>query len=389
MRLNPFKFGKEVSGVQFYDRDEAFRNLYTRLSGGASNVVMYAPRRYGKTSLVKKLLLQFNKDGVPTVYFDLNRVDSLERFCEEYASALYAVAGRGAAIVNAISRQLSHLHPTISLGGDAPVEIRFEYGVKMTPTSVASVLDLAEKISTEIVRKPLVIALDEFQEIERLSRDFALEGVFRSCIQAHQNARYIFFGSKTHMLKRMFGDRTRPFYKSASTMRLDKPPEAESVEFVKSRFAAAHIGIDDTEATEIVDASSNIPYYLQQLSSLVFESVVASGRDWVEKTDIESAIGELVSENSDYYSEQMAKFSESQRLLVSALASEPTEVFTEEYRRRHRLGGSSTVNTALRVVTEAGIAENVGGYHRIEDPFFVRYLNAAMVKAATVPIGKS
>ena len=53
---NPFRFGKEVSGKQFYDREEAFRNLYGKLSGGVSNVVMYAPSRYGKTSLVKKVL---------------------------------------------------------------------------------------------------------------------------------------------------------------------------------------------------------------------------------------------------------------------------------------------------------------------------------------------
>ena len=55
------------------------------------------------------------------------------------------------------------------------------------------------------------------------------------------------------------------------------------------------------------------------------------------------------------------------------------------YRRRNRLGGSSTVNTALRVITEAEIVEDVDGSHRIEDPFFVRYLNAAMVKVESVP----
>ena len=91
--VNPFKYGREVSGRQFYDRQEAFNSLYSKLAGGSANVVMYAPRRYGKTSLVKKVLSRFSEEGVPCVYFDLNRVESLERFCEAYASALYSLVG--------------------------------------------------------------------------------------------------------------------------------------------------------------------------------------------------------------------------------------------------------------------------------------------------------
>ena len=85
--VNPFKYGREVSGRQFYDRQEAFDSLYAKLAGGSANVVMYAPRRYGKTSLVKKVLARFSEEGVPCIYFDMNRVETLERFCEAYASA--------------------------------------------------------------------------------------------------------------------------------------------------------------------------------------------------------------------------------------------------------------------------------------------------------------
>ena len=54
---NPFKYGKQVSGDQFYDRLEISDDLYRMLSEGSANVVMYAPRRYGKSSLVLKVAL--------------------------------------------------------------------------------------------------------------------------------------------------------------------------------------------------------------------------------------------------------------------------------------------------------------------------------------------
>lgn len=374
MVSNPFKFGKEVSGDQFYDRQDAFEKLYRKLAGGSCNVVMYAPRRYGKTSLVKKVLARFEEEGVPTVSIDLNKIATVEKFCENYAFAFCKLAGKGREIVNRVSTYLSHLNPTFSFGGESVLSVKFNYGVKMTETSISSVLDLAEKIADEVIGGPIVVAFDEFQEIERLSPDLPLEGVFRSCIQAHQNVRYVFFGSKTHLLKRMFGEKSRPFYKSAATMRLEKPPEDESIAFVRSRFASCAIGIDEAAARRIVSETENVPYYLQELSSQVFDSVVAAGRDWVEDADIDAGIAGLLAENTDYYVEKLSTLSGVQRLLVAALAAEPVREFTEDYRMRHSLGGSSTVHTALKAVIEKGVVESEAGAYFIGDPFFARYI---------------
>ena len=376
MLSNPFKFGKEVSGDQFYDRQDSFEKLYRKLAGGSCNVVMYAPRRYGKTSLVKKVLARFEEEGVPTISIDLNKIATIEKFCENYAFAFCKLAGKGREIVNRVSTYLSHLNPTFSFGGESVLSVKFNYGVKMTETSISSVLDLAEKIADEVIGGPIVVAFDEFQEIERLSPDLPLEGVFRSCIQAHQNVRYVFFGSKTHLLKRMFGEKSRPFYKSAATMRLEKPPEDESLAFVRSRFASRAIGIDETVARRIVSETENVPYYLQELSSQVFDSVVAAGRDWVEDADIDAGIAGLLAENTDYYVEKLSTLSGVQRLLVAALAAEPVREFTEDYRMRHSLGGSSTVHTALKALIEKGVVESESEAYFIGDPFFARYIRS-------------
>ena len=374
MLRNPFKFGREVSGKEFYDRNEVFARLYAKLAGGSSNVVMYAPRRYGKTSLVKKVLARFKEEGVPTVYFDMARADTLARFCDDYASALYSIAGRGREIAHALSDYLAHLHPTFSFGGDLPVAVRLDYGEKMSATSVSAGLDLAEKVAAECVKGPLVVAFDEFQEIGALSPQLPLEGIFRGAIQAHQHVRYVFLGSKTHLVKRMFGEKSRPFYKSAATIRLDKPAADECAAFVAERFAAGGIGIDATEVAAILSHSENIPYYLQELSSQVFESVCGAGRDWVEKTDVERAVKCLTVDNADYYAERVRELSPTRRTLLRALAEEPTSIFTDEYRRRHSLGCPSTVHTALRQLQEEGIVESDAKGWRVGDPFFARYV---------------
>ena len=377
---NPFKFGREVYGDQFYDRQEPFDKLYRKLSGGSSNVVMYAPRRYGKTSLVTKVLNRFRDEGVPCIYFDLNRVETLERFCEEYASAVSSLAGRGREIVQGIAEYISHLHPTFQFGGELPVSVKLNYGGKMTATKLSEVLDLAEKVAEKYRLGPVIVAFDEFQEIANLSSSLPLEGIFRSVIQKHQSVRYLFLGSKTHMLKRMFGDKTRPFYKSAATLRLDKPPENEGVAFVASRFASRSIGIDEATAREIVRLSENIPYYLQELASLTFDRVKAENRDWVEARDVAEGVKDLVDENADYYCERLQIFSPSQRILLTALARESTSQFSTEYRERHSLGVPSTVHTALKVLIESGVVETSAGRYYVGDPFFARFIRTPASK---------
>ena len=371
---NPFKYGKEVSGEQFYDREEDFKKLYRALESGSANVVMYAPRRYGKTSLVKNVLAKFNEAGTDTIYFDLNLVENIERFCEEYTTALYSLAGKTTQVLNTISRYLSHLHPVFSVGDKAKISVKFDYGTKMTPSSISDVLNLVDKFAAERGKGPIVVAFDEFQEIGRLSPDLPLEGIFRSVIQSQQNVNYLFFGSRTHVLQRMFGDHSRPFYRSAAVMKLDKPPEEESMRFIKARFAAYAVGIDDAVAERIVRESENVPYYLQQLGYYTFESVLDGNRDWVEDSDIDAAIEVLLDRDSDYFLERVSNCSAAQRLVLSALAQEPVKEFTEDYRRRHSLGVSATVHAALKVVVESGMVERDSKGYRIGDPFFARYL---------------
>lgn len=55
MEENPFVFGKSVEGDYFTDREEETRRLEANLTHGI-NTVLISPRRWGKTSLVKRSL---------------------------------------------------------------------------------------------------------------------------------------------------------------------------------------------------------------------------------------------------------------------------------------------------------------------------------------------
>ena len=377
---NPFKFGKEVTGYQFYDREAITKELYRKLVDGSSNVVLFAPRRYGKTSLVMRVLGELSlKEGIKGLCFDLTRVTSLERFCETYVNAVYAMIGGRRELMHLLTDCLASFRPELSVNVGGAVRIRLDLAAGLTETSIAEALDLPEKLSRELGNVPFVVAFDEFQDVAGLSKDFALEKIFRSCIQAHQNVRYVFLGSKTHLMKRMFADATRPFYNSAMPLPLGKPPIDESREFLFSRFRDAGIALEDAEQDGILAASENIPYYLQELASSVFETVLPEKT--VTAEHLKQAIEDIVAKNAELYAERMKGLSESKRVILLALATDPTTVFSDEYRTAHALPTPSTLHTAFKELQEDGIVEtDEKGCHHLADPFFRRYVQSSPVR---------
>lgn len=372
--MNPFSYGKEVTGYQFYDRKESCDDLYHTLKDGSANVVLYAPRRYGKTSLVLKVLQQFKSEGVKCIHFDFSKVDSIERFCTEYTAAVYSLWGGMPELVNQIREYLVHLHPTFSFGDGLLPKISFSYGERMGAQELGEVLDLPEKLAQRNGREAVIIAFDEFQDVAGLSKNVPLEAAFRSVIQAQSCVRYVFLGSKTHLMRRMFESRSRPFYKSALGMKLDKPPREESEEFVVSRFAAEGIEMPGAVLAKLLDVSENIPYYLQAMAALSYRSVEARRGKRVEADDLEWAVARFLEGCEDYYEEVLRNLSAAQRPLVEAFAHEPTARFDAAYRERYRLGGISTVHSSIRSLMQKGVIDSVRGTYGIVDPFFARYV---------------
>ena len=85
--MNPFKYGIVVHGEDFYDRKEECSRIVETLLGG-NNIVLYAPRQFGKTPLVFKVMEQLKKKNITCVYFDFMTVYSPESFVKLYAKAL-------------------------------------------------------------------------------------------------------------------------------------------------------------------------------------------------------------------------------------------------------------------------------------------------------------
>jgi len=368
---NPFEYGSAVSGNAFYDREQIKRDICNVLEGG-NNVLLYGPRRYGKSSLMSQMGEEIAKAGKIVVTLDLMEVRSLDVFVSRYASLVYRALAPSEGAFKRLAGLFRSLRPTVTIdeGGNPSLSVAFASRTA-SDADLMDVIDLPERLAGG---RDVVVVLDEFQEVSRLMRGRAFERIMRARIQHHHRVSYVFLGSRKHMLRRMFTSRKEPFYNSAETFLLEKPPRDESEGFLVRRFTGEGLTLPAKLAAEIVEKADNIPYYVQAIASWVFSSVAVRGAKTVAKSDVADGYRRMRQSKKDLFETLFSSFSESQCALLVALARESTGRFDEDYRTRHGLGGSSTVNTALKLLLESGEVDFVEGHNRVADPLFAEFL---------------
>ena len=370
-KTNPFGYGTVVSGERFYDRREECARIVATLSGG-NNLVLYAPRRFGKTSLVFKAIGELEAMGFVCVYFDFMQVFSPESFVRLFSKALAAKMGNLTRFAEILATAIKTLRPVLGFGDDGKPELSIDFsGGGVDETTVSRLLDLPEKIAGE--GKRLLVFFDEFQEMEKLS-GINFEGLLRGKVQQSRNVNYLFFGSKTHILKTLFNDRGRAFYNAASQMSIGPLPRAETVAFLMEKFAADGMEVDATVVEEIIKIAGDIPHYIQLLAAETWQRLAGSGGK-VTAEIVSEAADVVLGLKSDYYAELFDRQSNSKKELLLALAARGGKnIFSAQYRRVNALPGAPTLQRAVAGLVAGGIIEkNKDGYF-IADPFFKRFL---------------
>ncbi|NDP23173.1 MAG: ATP-binding protein [Paludibacter sp.] len=368
--MNPFSYGTIVRGDFFFDRVEECERIVSTLSNG-NNLVLFAPRRYGKTSLVFRVIEKLEEQGFICVYFDFSTVYSLETFVNGYIHAIEKKQSNLQKLVQAISMFVKNVRPKLSfdsLGNS-------EFGIELSETNVsidtaAQALDLPEKMTQGT--KHTIVIFDEFQDIIKL-KQYNFENLLRSSIQQQTKVKYLFLGSKTHLLNEMFNNKNRAFYNSASHMQLGTLPQADTVIFLQRKFVDSGIKINTDTALFLIEQSGDIPYYIQLLAAEIWQFMINS-QTLVTNEIVSYCTSRIVELKQDYYHELFDRQSVMQKQLLKALVVSGNNVFSAEYSKRFRLTAASTIQKAILVLLDNGIIDKTENSYFISDPFFRRYI---------------
>src|ERR1044071_7609539 len=276
---NPFVYGEVVPGEAFVDREVELDRLIGDLATG-QKVFLISPRRYGKSSLVRQALQGLERRGALTVDVTVSSYSSYLAFLEGYARALASLETKWDRARSWIAEAIQTTRPELRYepkdSGLGRVSVAFPLVRSDRDVSrlANEIFAMPGQVATAR-KRPVVVALDEFQAIES-SNGGSVEHALRAAAQHQRQVGYVFAGSEPSLMEKMIGPR-RPFYKAGPVIRLERIPAPLFAEFLETRFAASGVRAEPGLGSAIVDLAGNLPYDVQRLAHETWDDVRAAG----------------------------------------------------------------------------------------------------------------
>ena len=376
---NPFRYGGLALDEAFANRERELSELVADVRNG-QDVVVFAPRRYGKTSLVWRAASELARRRVLVAQVDLMTTPTKERLAEKLAASIYEhIASRLERAREAALAPFRALRvqPVVTIDPlDGSLGFSFSLGRRSADidATLERLLELPAELGTARGRR-VGLVLDEFQEVVAIDR--GLPRLMRSIFQLQPEVAHVYLGSKRHVMERIFSDENEPFWRSAKAIELGAIAPEPFLEFIVGRFRASGRAIDGAVAAALVERTGGHPYATQELAYFLWEETAPGAT--AGSGELERAIAAVLRSEHAHFSLLWESCAKAQRLLLEALAGEqPGRPLTTEYRAAHGLPSAPTMQKAARALLEREVVRRDAGAYEIAEPFLADWIRASI-----------
>lgn len=370
--MKTFKFGQLVTREDVCDREEEISRL-RKIVKSEGRAIVYGSRRFGKTSLVKNVVMEEFLQGEKkslSVYADLFQLDSVEDLSSRLRVGLEQALSRKTKLKTFFSNLQNYLKnfrievTADPLSGMPAVSLLGEY--KKDERSFPDLFAALRNLSRDY---KMLLILDEFQDIQGVE---GLESRLRSEIQSLDNTAVILLGSKKHILQKIFHDESKPFYGFGVDVEIKAIDREYWLPYMRERFSPCKISLDQEAVNEICRLMRDVPNSIQEFCQWIALS------DWQGHLDmiaIPTHLAKLIENKLSRYFEKIANLSEKEKRVVIAVARcEPVISLTAaQFLQETRVSATATRATMLRL-TDQGMFDITDDGYVLTDPLFHLFL---------------
>lgn len=363
--VNPFIYSHPVAPDDIIDRDEETRRLLASAVGG-HYIRLYGPRKYGKTSLLRRVLRDAERhEGMIPILVDLYGVLSIAdvaiRFERAYARQL---KGKLRARVEEF---LQSTGLGLSLGA-LGISARLQLDPRTDPLpALHALLDLPLRLEEGGGFRALIV-LDEFQDITKVKE---MDAVIRSHIQFQgEVASFIFAGSEPGLMRELFEERDRPLYGQAVPVRLGRLADADIASYIIGRFRETERSGGEG-VNPLLSTAQGHPQRAMLVAHRLWDEVEPGGTatlgDW--KRAHAAALAELQPEFDANWRRLSTNAQKALRAVVAGAGSPFRRRVLEQLDLR-----KSTARAALRTLVANATVEQQDDEYVLIDPLFAEWI---------------
>ncbi|MBC7390235.1 MAG: ATP-binding protein [Opitutaceae bacterium] len=379
----PFTFGKIASGMEFTNRKADILRLVNNFLSG-NNTILISPRRWGKSSLVKKSAEEAVKEdkNLRFCFIDLYNIRKEEEFYQVLAQEVIKVSSaKWEERVNYTKKLISQFIPKITYTPDSISEFSLGLDWKEVKKQPEQIINIAEKLAIEKKIK-IVICIDEFQNISEFENPLAFQKQLRANWQKHSNVIYCLYGSKRHMMLEVFTSSSMPFYKFGDLFFLEKISEEHWIEFITSRFKDTGKSISPEDAGFMAKLVEYHPYYVQQLAQLSWLRCLKN----CGRSEVLEAHNQLIMQLSLLFQNITDSLTTTQINYLHAVLKKVEQLSSKETLSIYRLGTSANVLRIKNALISKEILDFTGVNTEFLDPAYKMWLSIHYFKLQNEPV---
>ena len=355
---NPFKFCSVVDDPFFTNRVDEMAKVKQILESN-NHLVMISPRRFGKTSLIRKAVKNLKRD---VLSLDLQLVSGVEDFASQYLKRIYRLFP---------SEKIKHLIknfriiPSLSLNPvNNEVDISFQTTNSTLPL-LEDVLNLLEQLCNSKHRA--IVILDEFQEVMKLELGF--DKKLRSIMQLHKNINYVFLGSQESMMREIFEKKKSPFYHFGLFFQLQKIEKSQFRIFLITGLKSI-CKQPEKVAEDILLFTEGHPYYTQQLAYTVWNNLNQKAEP---AHAVNNAIEETIQTHDLDYERLWNTFNKTDKKTIIGLSQGEYSPLSQSVLNKNNSVATSTIFSSLKRLMQNGYVIKTSKGYEIDDPFFNKW----------------
>jgi hypothetical protein len=371
--VNPFRYGALALDDAFTDREQETAELKADALNG-QDVVLFAPRRYGKSSLLWRVSQELIGEGALVAHVNLMTTPTTTQLAEKLARTIHEDIA--SPLFRAKERlrifQGLRISPTVTVDPeDGSLSFSFDAGRRREDinATLERLLELPGQLAGER-KRPVVLILDEFQEIVDI--DASLPRLMRSVFQQQPEVAHLYLGSKRHMMEQIFSNENEPFWRSAKEIELGVIDPRPFGDYIERQFKRTGKKLTSAAVDAVLETTRGHPYATQELCYFLWQDTPAGAT--ATDTQVAEAVIKVLNSEHAHFSLVWEDASAHQRLLLRALAEEPGHPISADYRRRHALPGASSVQRALGALEKAELVGRRRGEAWISEPFLAQWV---------------
>ena len=289
MRINSGGLSTIVVG-----REREIKTIKSYIKMG-QHCAIVAPRRYGKTTLVNAVLDDLKNDFL-IIKLDIFAASNVRELCHLLIDAVYQSHG----VSNFVKSAKDNILEIVSRFKLDIDFVKIGYDLLREP-SEAELIKKAFQLPDLFAQKQnkrAIVFMDEFGDIERFGEDVVKK--LRAYFQTHQHVSYIFAGSQTSIMNKVFLDKANAFFNFASIMNLPLLDIDQCRTFAKGVIIES-IQFNDPAVEKIVETTYGHPYYFIKLLQEAYVLAVLDDSPSVTPDLVEDAIQKILRDNHAFF----------------------------------------------------------------------------------------